>query len=172
ARRHVGRRYRDAPMMSNGEGTNDIQRTLVARQLLERYGERIGGLLALESEPVERRRMLLAVRQFVEKEIVPRPESLAMLEGLVDLGIFGAVVPAEYGGLGLDLLSCAMIVEEIARGSATLAGVVAAHLTAAWAFARFWNDAQSSALARLTRAQTVASAAPGGTATARRPRGP
>src|SRR5262245_64671906 len=53
-------------------------------------------------------------------------------------------VPAEHGGLGLDLLTCGMIVEEIARGSATVAGVVAAHLTAAWAFARFGNDAQRS----------------------------
>src|SRR5206468_1132371 len=153
-----------------GEGTNEIQRTLIARQLLERYGERIGGLLALESEPVERRQMLLAVRQFVEKEIVPRPESLAMLEGLVDLGLLGAVVPVEHGGLGLDLLTCAMIVEEIAHGSATVAGVVAAHLTAAWAFARFGDDAQRSALARLTRAETVASAALAGTVTARRER--
>ena len=166
----VERHYRDAPLMIIGEGTNEIQRTLIARQLLERYGERIGGLLALESEPVERRQMLLAVRQFVEKEIAPRPESLAMLEGLVDLGIFGAVVPVEHGGLGLDLLTCAMIVEEIARGSATVAGVVAAHLTAAWAFARFGDDAQRSALARLTRAETVASAALAGTVTARRER--
>src|SRR3989442_3307269 len=166
----VERLYRDTPLMIIGEGTNEIQRTLIARQLLERYGERIGGLLALESEPVERRQMLLAVRQFVEKEIAPRPESLAMLEGLVDLGIFGAVVPVEHGGLGLDLLTCAMIVEEIARGSATVAGVVAAHLTAAWAFARFGDDAQRSALARLTRAETVASAALARTVTARRER--
>src|SRR5881628_2764336 len=56
----VERHYRDAPLMIIGEGTNEIQRTLIARQLLERYGERIGGLLALESEPVERRQMLLA----------------------------------------------------------------------------------------------------------------
>src|SRR5437868_5642831 len=45
----VERHYRDAPLMIIGEGTNEIQRTLIARQLLERYGERIGGLLALES---------------------------------------------------------------------------------------------------------------------------
>ena len=170
ARLEVERHYRDTPLMIIGEGTNEIQRTLIARQLLERYGERIGGLLALESEPVERRQMLLAVRQFVEKEIAPRPESLAMLEGLVDLGLLGAVVPVEHGGLGLDLLTSAMIVEEIARGSATVAGVVAAHLTAAWAFARFGDDAQRSALARLTRAETVASAALAGTVTARRER--
>src|SRR5262249_38705025 len=124
----------------------------------------------LESEPVERRQMLLAVRQFVEKEIVPRPESLAMLEGLVNLGIFGAVVPIEHGGLGLDLLTCGLIVQEIARGSATVPGAVAAHRTAAWAFGGLGTDAHPPALARLTRAGTVASAALAGTVTARRER--
>src|SRR5262245_66345900 len=77
-------------------------------------------------------------------------------------------VPAEHGGLGLDLLTCAMIVEEIARGSATVAGVVAAHLTAGWAFARFGDEAQRSALARITRAEMVASAALAGDVPARR----
>jgi len=166
----VERHYRDAPLMIIGEGTNEIQRTLIARQLLERYGERLGGLTSREGEPLERRQMLLAVRQFVEKEVVPHPESLEMLEGLVDLGILGAVVPTEHGGLGLDLLTCVMIVEEIARGSATVAGVVAAHLTAAWTLARFGDEAQRSALAPMTRAETMATAALAGDVTARRER--
>jgi len=166
----VERHYRDAPLMIIGEGTNEIQRTLIARQLLERYGERLGGLTSRDGESVERRQMLLAVRQFVEKEIVPHPESLEMLEGLVDLGILGAVVPTEHGGLGLDLLTCAMIIEEIARGSATVAGVVAAHLTAAWTLARFGDEAQRSTLARMARAETVATTALDGDVTARRER--
>ena len=166
----VERHYRDAPLMIIGEGTNEIQRTLIARQLLERHGERLGGLLALESEPAERRQMLLAVRQFVVKEIVPRPESLEMLGGLVDLGIFGAIVPVEHGGLGLDLLTCAMLVEELARGSATVAGVVAAHLTATWGFARFGDEAQRAQLARMARAEIVASSALAGDVSARRER--
>ncbi len=166
----VERHYRDAPLMIIGEGTNEIQRTLIARQLLERYGERLGGLTSRDGEPLERRQMLMTVRQFVEKEIAPRPESLEMLGGLVDLGIFGALVPAEHGGLGLDLLTCAMLVEEVARGSATVAGVIAAHLTAAWALARFGDDAQRAQLARMARAETVASAALAGDVSARRER--
>src|SRR3989454_3566003 len=87
----VERHYRDAPLMIIGEGTNEIQRTLIARQLLERYGERIGGLLALGSEPVQRRPMLLAVSPVVEKEIAPRPEAPPLLEGLGRLRNFRAV---------------------------------------------------------------------------------
>ncbi len=32
----VERYYRDAPLMLIGEGTNEIQRTIIARQLIER----------------------------------------------------------------------------------------------------------------------------------------
>jgi len=33
----VERFYRDAPLMLIGEGTNEIQRTIIARQLLKKY---------------------------------------------------------------------------------------------------------------------------------------
>jgi alkylation response protein AidB-like acyl-CoA dehydrogenase len=34
----VERYYRDAPLMVVGEGTNEIQRTVIARQLIDRGG--------------------------------------------------------------------------------------------------------------------------------------
>jgi alkylation response protein AidB-like acyl-CoA dehydrogenase len=34
---NVERYYRDAPLMIVGEGTNEIQSLVIARQLLERY---------------------------------------------------------------------------------------------------------------------------------------
>jgi len=33
----VERYYRDAPLMVVGEGTNDIQRNVIIRQLVDRY---------------------------------------------------------------------------------------------------------------------------------------
>jgi alkylation response protein AidB-like acyl-CoA dehydrogenase len=33
---HVERYYRDAPLMCIGEGTNEMQRIIIARQLMER----------------------------------------------------------------------------------------------------------------------------------------
>ncbi|MEK7716067.1 MAG: acyl-CoA dehydrogenase family protein, partial [candidate division NC10 bacterium] len=68
---NVERYYRDTPLMIIGEGTNEIQRTIIARQLTDRYGERLGALTSREGEPEERRHMVLALRQFVEKEVVP-----------------------------------------------------------------------------------------------------
>src|SRR3989454_1409281 len=51
ARFEVERHYRDTPLMIIGEGTNEIQRTLIARQLVDRYGERLGALTPREGEP-------------------------------------------------------------------------------------------------------------------------
>src|SRR5262249_47218627 len=62
----VERLYRDTPLMIIGEGTNEIQRLIIARQVLERGGAPPDG----DVDP-EGRRLVLAVRQVVDKEIVP-----------------------------------------------------------------------------------------------------
>src|SRR5205814_7415477 len=53
----VERLYRDTPLMIIGEGTNEIQRLIIARNLLERWGERPGALTSREGEPGERRQL-------------------------------------------------------------------------------------------------------------------
>src|SRR5207245_2487088 len=126
---NVERLYRDTPLMMIGEGTNEIQRTIIAKNLLQRYGERLGALKSLETEPEERRQMTLAVRQVVEREIVQAAVEddraarfpAASLDKLADLGLFGATIPQEAGGLGLDGAAYALIAEELGRGSATVA---------------------------------------------------
>jgi alkylation response protein AidB-like acyl-CoA dehydrogenase len=134
----VERLYRDTPLMLIGEGTNEIQRTIIARQLIHRYGERLGALTSREGEPDERRQLVLTIRQVVEKEIVPVAGELEQADvvpttvvgALRDLGVFGALVPAGHGGLGLDALTYAMLVEELARGWTTVATTVTAQVLA------------------------------------------
>ncbi len=147
---NVERYYRDTPLMIIGEGTNEIQRTIIAKSLLERYGERFGALTSREAESEDVRQMVLAVRQLVDKLVVPAAQDLdiahahpaGLVAGLAELGILGTLVDPGYGGLGLDLRTTAMIVEELARGSATLAAIVVAHLSAAHAIARFGTAEQ------------------------------
>src|SRR5712691_10370155 len=135
----VERLYRDTPLMMIGEGTNEIQRTIVAKNLLQRHGERLGALKSLDSEPEERRQMTLAVRQLVEREIAPAAMEddraarfpAASLDKLTELGLFGATIPQKVGGLGLDGAAYALIAEELGRGSATAAALLANHLDAA-----------------------------------------
>ena len=177
ADRAVERHYRDTPLMIIGEGTNEIQRTLIARQLVDRYGERLGALTSREGEAPERRQMVLAVRQFVEKQVVPVCQELDgagtyptdLVAALAGLGVLGAVVPHTWGGLGLDGQTYAMLVEELARGSAALATVVAAHSVAAGALAGFGTDEQKRRiLAPMARGEILGTWGRGGTLTALR----
>jgi alkylation response protein AidB-like acyl-CoA dehydrogenase len=74
----------------------------------------------------EHRMIAETTRQFVDKEVVPRIDELehhnwALARDLVkqaaDLGLIGANIPEEYGGLGLDQTSSALIGENIGRSA-------------------------------------------------------
>ena len=65
-------------------------------------------------------------RQFVDKEVVPRIDELEkhdwklardLVKQAADLGLIGANIPEEYGGLGLDQTSSALIGENIGRSA-------------------------------------------------------
>ncbi|MGI8794489.1 MAG: acyl-CoA dehydrogenase family protein [Acidimicrobiales bacterium] len=83
--------------------------------------------------------LVAAVRTFVQKEVVPVASELErrdeypadLVAQMKHLGLFGATIPEEYGGLGLDTLTYARIVEELAAGWMSLSGVVNTHLIAA-----------------------------------------
>ena len=69
--------------------------------------------------------------RFSDEQIAPQAEALdeahafprEVFEQLGELGFFGMRYPEEAGGTGLDLLSLCLAVTEIARGSASVAGV-------------------------------------------------
>ncbi|HSJ07707.1 MAG TPA: acyl-CoA dehydrogenase family protein [Longimicrobiales bacterium] len=77
------------------------------------------------------------VRDFAEKEIAPVARELDAesrfpwenVRKMADLGWFGAGIPQEYGGLGLDTLSYILIIEELARVDASHAITISAHST-------------------------------------------
>src|SRR6185503_16829501 len=158
----VERLYRDAPLMLIGEGTNEIQRLIICRNLLERYGERPGALTARDDLTDDQKQIVLAVRQAVDKEIVPvaaeqdqgRRDPEPLVARLAELGIFGALTDAEHGGLGLPLATTAMIVEEVARGSAALALWLSAQLAATLAVGRSVpREARDRLLPPMTRGE-------------------
>ena len=67
-----------------------------------------------------------AVREFVDGEVRPAAAALEhadayphdLVARMRELGLFGALVPAAYGGLGLDVRTYARVIEELCRGSA------------------------------------------------------
>ena len=51
-----------------------------------------------------------------------------LVEKMKGLGLFGALIPEEYGGVGLDVTTYALIIEEICRGWMSLSGILNSHL--------------------------------------------
>jgi alkylation response protein AidB-like acyl-CoA dehydrogenase len=78
-----------------------------------------------------------SVRDFAEKEIAPVAAEFdeqgrfpwENVRRMADRGWFGATIPQEYGGLGLDTLSYILIIEELARVDASHAITISAHST-------------------------------------------
>ena len=75
------------------------------------------------------------VRGFVRDRIVPNADRwneagafpLELLPELAALGLLGLAVPADYGGAGLDLLTIALVMEELGAGDGSVALTLAAH---------------------------------------------
>lgn len=94
--------------------------------------------------------ILSTVRQFVDKEIVPRAQELEhtdtypaeIVDGMKEMGLFGITIPEEYGGLGESLLTYALVVEEIARGWMSVSGVINTHFIVAHMIARHGTEEQ------------------------------
>ena len=73
-----------------------------------------------------------SVRAYVQDNIAPKAAAwdkshtfpAAELKGLAELGCYGIAVPDEYGGAGLDYMSLAIILEEIAAGDGGVSTVI------------------------------------------------
>ena len=84
--------------------------------------------------------VLDTVRRFVAREVVPVASRLEhaneypfdLVERMKELGLFGATIPVEYGGLGLGYSTYSQIVEELCRGWMSLSGVLNTHLMFAY----------------------------------------
>ena len=63
-----------------------------------------------------------------------------------ELGLFGVTIPEEYGGMGLDLTTYAMIVEELSRGWISISGVVNTHFIGSYLLMKFGTDEQKEQL--------------------------
>jgi acyl-CoA dehydrogenase len=73
-----------------------------------------------------------SAREFCDREIVPlardwdRSETMdrSIVGKLAGLGWLGAALPEEYGGMGLDTISYALIAEEVGRADSSVRGIV------------------------------------------------
>ena len=94
--------------------------------------------------------ILKTIRQFVDEQIIPVATELEhkdeypteIVEGLKELGLFGLMIPEEYGGLGESLLTYALAVEEIARGWMSVSGIINTHFIVAYMLLQHGTEEQ------------------------------
>jgi alkylation response protein AidB-like acyl-CoA dehydrogenase len=98
----------------------------------------------------EQKAIIEMVRQFVDEQIIPNAEHYdhedaypePIVEQMKELGLFGVTIPEEYGGMGLDLTTYAMIVEELSRGWISISGIVNTHFIGTYLLMKFGTDDQ------------------------------
>jgi len=97
-----------------------------------------------------REEMVQTIRRFVQREVIPVASELehrneypqALADRMKELGLFGATIPAEYGGLGLDSTTYVMIIEELCVGWMSLSGILNTHLLLAYILRTHGTEAQ------------------------------
>src|ERR1700759_3370534 len=94
--------------------------------------------------------IIATVKQFVEKEVIPNAAELdrgdiypqAIVDQMREMGLFGLMIPEEYGGLGESLLTYALCVEELARGWMSVSGVINTHFIVAYMLRQHGTEEQ------------------------------
>lgn len=80
--------------------------------------------------------ILSEVRRFAQHEVKPVARELeardeypvALVQRMQEMGLFGALIPEEYGGVGLNISTYAAIVEEISKAWMSVTGILNSHL--------------------------------------------
>jgi alkylation response protein AidB-like acyl-CoA dehydrogenase len=121
----------------------------------------------------EQRLLRQTLRAFVDEQIRPVAQEWEasgrypdeIVAGMAELGLFGLMIPEEYGGLAADMVSLAIVFEEISKGWMGVAGIIGSHSLSCWMISRFGSDDQKSRylpeLAAGTRRTGIALTEPG-----------
>jgi len=101
----------------------------------------------------EQRLLRDTIRSFVDAEIRPvareweesgrYPHEIVAI--MAEMGLFGLLVPEEFGGMAADMVSLAVVFEEISRGWMGVAGIIGSHSLSCWMIAQFGTAEQKTA---------------------------
>ena len=103
--------------------------------------------------------LLDTIDRWVEREVAPRVKEFdhadnwpaEIVEQMKELGLFGATISPEYGGLGLPATTYAKIVMRISSVWMAITGIFNSHLMLALAVEKFGTAAPEGALAAQVR---------------------
>ena len=106
----------------------------------------------VEMRTSEEAMMLDSVDRFLERDVRPVARELeasdtypqSIVDRMIELGLFGATISTEYGGLGLSATTYASIVERISAVWMSVSGLFNSHLIMAAAVQRFGTERQKN----------------------------
>ncbi len=102
------------------------------------------------TSPEVRNQVVGLVREFVKRDVEPVASRYdhddvypaELVDRMRDMGLFGITIPEEYGGLGLDYTTFAMVFEELSKGWMSLTGPIGTHHIMAYIIASFGTQEQ------------------------------
>jgi hypothetical protein len=103
--------------------------------------------------PPDERDIVGVVRDWVDASVRPVARDLehadtypaGLIAAMKELGVYGLVIPEDYGGAGVSTVCFALVTEELARGWMSLAGAMGGHSVIARVITRFGTAAQKQA---------------------------
>ena len=110
----------------------------------------MSGLEGRRIDAEDEAQLLATIDRWVERDVKPIAKEYdhadrypaATVEQMKELGLFGVTVPEEYGGMGLDLTTYAMIVEELSRGWISISGIINTHFIGSYLLMKFGSEEQ------------------------------
>src|SRR5215475_8530447 len=101
----------------------------------------------------EQRLLRDTIRSFVDEQIRPVAREMEssgeypneIVATMRKMGLFGLLVPEEYGGMAADMVSLAVVFEEISRGWMGVAGIIGSHSLSCWMIAAYGTPEQKEA---------------------------
>ncbi len=106
--------------------------------------------MIVASDSTDEALILESIDRFLERDVRPHAHALEaddiypreIADKMAELGLFGATIGTEYGGLGLSVSLYAQIVERISAVWMSVTGLFNSHLIMAAAVERFGTEAQ------------------------------
>jgi alkylation response protein AidB-like acyl-CoA dehydrogenase len=103
-------------------------------------------------EPADEAQLFLTIERWLEKDVRPIVKEFdhadryptAVVEQMKELGLFGATIGPEYGGLGLPARTYAQLVMQISSVWMAITGIFNSHLMLALAIEKFGTAAQKA----------------------------
>ena len=94
--------------------------------------------------------ILDGIERFLDRDVRPHVAALEhddiypedIVEKMKEMGLFGATISEEYGGLGLPVTTYAKVIERLSHAWMSVSGLINSHLIMAAAVERFGTDEQ------------------------------